>query len=1357
MIALQETSSEDLGFKLSTKPEGIRIFNDTIDFLEGDKNDLNLLSIGNLTGYFACSNMSSIVLDKLSLLETGDVAEGHEIRRIENLTNVSQLTFNCDESELYVVIDGNLKVINMGQYVTSEVGSEIIKEIENIEEKYIQGVKVIHPSPGSPDSVALINNLDELILIDSGVAKALQSGVSSFCWAKNGETIYYGTSSSADVTAVSANGEVLFKILNSAVSDPSEVSLVSIVELESNSKWFAVYDRGEGEPEDHEYQIYIIEKADDHTYEFYESDIAPPFGSVTRFGTYYLLSLSNWSSGQALVFVTSSLATEVSTLFINAEGRIESVTQLNDSDRAQFPINDDTGDDASPIGLGLDLTCLESVITEPCSGIDEAKGTLPKLWCLTHEGTLISWWIFDVHGLKNGKVNLQRALDYLKQEKVGSTKPSDKKEENSINTKLLNSNASATSSSENPGQSINQPLSNTPNDKTGFGASAFGTSKIGSSSSGAAFGSTGFGSTGFGSSSSGSGTGTSTGFGSTGFGSFSKPSESFGSTGFGGSKKSSESGFGSSGFGSSGFDTTGFGSNTSESMDDNKFGNTGFGSSTASSNNFKSAGGFGKYSNNNTSSQNQSSPFSSLGNKESPFAGASRDESPFAKFGKEAQPATENKTESPFAKFGKDTSSENKTESPFAKFEEASSENKTESPFAKFGKEAQPTTENKTESPFAKFGKDTSSENKTESPFAKFGKEAQPTTENKTESRFAKFEEASSENKTESPFAKFEEASSENKTESPFAKFGKDTSSENKTESPFAKFGKDTSSENKTESPFAKFGKEAQPTTENKTESRFAKFEEASSENKTESPFAKFGKDTSSENKTESPFAKFGKEAQPTTENKTESPFAKFSKDTSSENNTESPFAKFGKEAQPTTENKTETPFAKFGKKSDTTFNIIQSSDSSNQSVTSNEETSSETPVEGEAKPESLDLLSPLKNEINENKDKVASHVGNNEEKQGSLFKSLQRNAMGADKQSDSETSSPESSESESSDESDDIAASKPKENVSNLLESMDIKSNNEPSKSGNLHESTTRIDRTENSGISPSSGAKKQDEVDSNQQALTPPSPLEFLTFEGIQGPVKGESNIVSKKIVDVYNETCGYLIIMENNVQRLAKFIDDHNTTVDRPDHKRSLDTPDLWRLASSTDLNSIIGQVKPALSSILKSSHDLDSSLTNLTAKVEESQVQRVKIDKLLSQLSLFNKESNSLVLTKRPLDFHNESLQTSLRQKLRRVKDLENELISKMMPFKARSRTDENILKNLEKVIFQMNESAYDHLKEINSLSVELCDLKLHNESDSEMPKNNHKQQSNQASVKWILSKELKNNSNSSPRLVSLHRK
>lgn len=1164
MTALQETSSEDLGFKLSTKPEGIRLFNDTIDFLEGDKNDLNLLSIGNLTGYFACSNISSIVLDKLSLLETGDVAEGHEIRRIENLTNVSQLTFNCDESKLYAVIDGDLKVIDMSQYETSEVGPEIIKEIENIEAKYIQGVKVIHPSPRSPDSVALINNSGELILIDSGVANTLKSGVSSFCWAKNGETIYYGTSSSADVTAVSANGEVLFKIENSAVSDPAEVSLVGIAELESNSKWFAVYGKGEGEPDDHEYQIYIIEKADDHKYEFYESDIAPPFGSVTRFGTYYLLSLSNWSSGQTLVFVTSSLATEVSTLFINAEGKIESVTQLNDSDRAQFPINDETGDDASPIGLGLDLTCLKSVIPEPCSGIDEAKGTLPKLWCLTHEGTLISWWVFDVHGLKNGKVNLQRVFDYLKQEIVGSFRPSEKKEKNNINTKFLNPNASATSSGENPEQSINQPLSNTPNDKTGFGTSAFGTSKIASSSSGAAFGSTGFGS-----SPSGSGTGTSTGFGSTGFGSFSKPSESFGSTGFGGSKKSSESGFGSSGFGSSSFGTTGFGSSTSGSKNDNKFGTTGFGSSTASSNNFKSAGGFGKYSNNNTNSRNQSSPFSSLGNKESPFTSVDREESPFANFGKEAQSTSENKSESPFDKLGKEAST---------------IESKTESPFVKFDKEAQPTAENKAESPFAKLGKEAST----------------------------------------------------------------------------------------------------------------------------------------SENKTESPFANFDKEAQPATENKTESPFAKFDKP-------------------------------------DATFNITQSSDSSNQSVTSNEETSSETPIEEEIKVETLDFLSPLNNEIIESKDKVAGHVGNYEEKQGSLFKSLQRNAMGADKQSDSETSSPESSESESSDESDDIAASKPKDNVTNLLESMDIKSNNEPSKSGHLHESTTRIDRTDNSGITPSSGAKKQDGVDSNQQTLTPPSPLEFLRFDGIQGPLKNESNIVSKKIVDVYNETCGYLIIMEKNVQRLSKFIDDHDTTVDRPDHKRSLDTPNLWRLASSTDLNHIIDQVKPVLSSVLNSSHDLDSSLTNLTAQVEESQVQRVKIDKLLSQLSLFSKDSNSLVLTKRPLDFHNESLQTSLRQKLRRVKDLENELISKMMPFKARSRADENILRNLEKVIFQMNESAYEHLKEINSLSVELCDLKLHSESDSEIPKNNHKQQSKMASVKWILSKELKNNNNSSPRLVSLQRK
>ncbi|KRZ98353.1 uncharacterized protein AC631_05889, partial [Debaryomyces fabryi] len=608
MTALQETSSEDLGFKLSTKPEGIRIFNDTIDFLEGDKNDLNLLSIGNLTGYFACSNMTSIVLDKLSLFETGEVAEGHELRRIENLTNVSQLTFNSDESKLYVVVDGKLKFIDMGQFEMSQLEPGILKDIKNIEDKYIHNVKAIHPSPGSPDAIGLINNSGELIVIDAGVARILHSGVSSFCWAKNGQTIYYGTPSSADVTAVSTiNGDVQFKIENSAVSDPTEVTLISFIELESNFKWFAVYDRGEGEPEDHEYQIYIIQKTDEQTYEFYETDIAPPFGSVARFGTYYLLSLSNWSPGQTLVFVTSSLATEISTLFMNAEGNIESITQLNDSDRAQFPINDDTGDDASPIGLGLELGCLEYVVPEPCSGIDEAKG-LPRLWCLTHEGTLISWWIFDVHGLKNENVSLERALDHLKEGVViGSTKLANEKE--IINdTKVSNSNYSAKSSGENQEQSINQPSSNLPEDKVSFGSSGFGTSKVGSTSSGAVLGSTGFGSTGFGSSgfgsnSSSTGTSAGSGFGSTGFGSsgFSKVSEPLGSSGFGESKKSSgfgssgfgSSGFGSSGFGSSGFGSSGFGTNISESKNDNNFGNAGFGTNTTSSNGSKAAGGFG--------------------------------------------------------------------------------------------------------------------------------------------------------------------------------------------------------------------------------------------------------------------------------------------------------------------------------------------------------------------------------------------------------------------------------------------------------------------------------------------------------------------------------------------------------------------------------------------------------------------------------------------------------------------------------------------------------------------------------------------------------------------------------------------
>jgi len=360
----------------------------------------------------------------------------------------------------------------------------------------------------------------------------------------------------------------------------------------------------------------------------------------------------------------------------------------------------------------------------------------------------------------------------------------------------------------------------------------------------------------------------------------------------------------------------------------------------------------------------------------------------------------------------------------------------------------------------------------------------------------------------------------------------------------------------------------------------------------------------------------------------------------------------------------------------------------------------------------------------------------------------LRENAEKSDKQSDSETSSPESSE--SSDETDGNITSKPRDNVASLLGSMDIKSSDKPSKSEHLDKSGVTLGNTKNSNITSSHSAKTQEKIDLKYESLTPPSPLEFLIYDGLLGPVKSESNSVSKKIIDIYNETCGYLIIMKHNVKLLSKFIDDHNITIDTSNDKISLETPELWRLSYTANLAPIINQVKPTLSSILKSSNDLDSSLTKLTAKVEEGQVQRIKIDKLLSQLSFFSNESNSLALAKRPLDFQNEALQTSLRQKLRKVKDLENELKSKMMPFKARSRADENILKNLEKVIFQINESAYDHLKEINSLSVKLCDLKLHNESESEIPKHNSKPQRNLAPAKWALS-------NSSPRLVSLERK
>ncbi|RCK64720.1 hypothetical protein Cantr_00466 [Candida viswanathii] len=387
-----------------------------------------------------------------------------------------------------------------------------------------------------------------------------------------------------------------------ALEDVEEFCIVDIFPV-GDKYLFAAYDRIDAELDDHEVRTYLLEESGDE-YTGIDIDIAPAFSSTARTMTTYHANLFHWYQDEDLSLITSSLATDV--------GILETATpqvygQSEDINRAQFPLDEDTGDDCSPIGFAVSLHELSSKVVEPCPGVDDVTGKLPRVYALLHTGHLVSWWIYHKSGLLNDRVSLQKAIEYAsKEQPVAVQKPAEAKP------------------AENPFGST------TAGAFGGFNKPKLGQTSITKSDSESSLGPTLFGS---------SATGTSSGFGSTGF----AAQKQAGSSAFG------SSGFGSSGFGKSSFGQSGFGkSATSGASGFAKFANAKtsiFGDDTKlespSASTPQKESPFGKLA------KNEESPFGSLGKTgESPFG--KLDTAQRAPFGELGKPE-----ESPFAGFGK--------------------------------------------------------------------------------------------------------------------------------------------------------------------------------------------------------------------------------------------------------------------------------------------------------------------------------------------------------------------------------------------------------------------------------------------------------------------------------------------------------------------------------------------------------------------------------------------------------------------------------------------------------------------------------------------------------------------------------
>lgn len=375
-----------------------------------------------------------------------------------------------------------------------------------------------------------------------------------------------------------------------------------------------------------------------------------PYGAIPRIASFYTLLLNQWSTEYPEILISiGSKAIDIDLFFPN-----QTTELLNDSDRATMPMDDDSGDDDTPLGLILDLNSNINV-KQPCKGVDESD-PLPRIIILTNRGQLISWNVWSKNDILNKKTDLPKAKNLLIKNISHSDTSEVKAASNTVPT------PSTTASKNVFGQTSSSIFGQSNNTSNPFGGSSpFGQTKPQSLSSVSTTTSTPVSNT------------PKPAFASTTAQAEPKPNNLFGGSMFGQpTTNSSNSAFGGSSFGSS---MNGFKMNQSKPSTQTST-STPFGASSM----LNQTSGFGKFAQPST----QGNAFSSLGNTNSSLFGnlSAGGAIPFGSLAGNSKPNEETKSSTIFG------SSESKP-SPFGSL--AGNNKTTEETKSIFG-----STENKT-------------------------------------------------------------------------------------------------------------------------------------------------------------------------------------------------------------------------------------------------------------------------------------------------------------------------------------------------------------------------------------------------------------------------------------------------------------------------------------------------------------------------------------------------------------------------------------------------------------------------------------------------------------------------------------
>ncbi|ODV93744.1 hypothetical protein PACTADRAFT_35494 [Pachysolen tannophilus NRRL Y-2460] len=724
MRELEQQTTEDFGFRFIGGIHAVAPFSDE----EIPSFSYNLLAWDNVNGVFAIAGPTELYINSVKNLndylsktfngasdvsDDNDDQDSDEDNNVKNMVSVpggvrlkvdsiTNLIFTSDYSKLLLSIGEKLYYIDNFQQPK-------LNELFFFENE----IDIVKNCPSHGNIITVLDIENHLFILDITIPenkKLLCSDVSAFDWSPKGKQLVVGLKKTGELKTLTPKGDLKKTISKSSELDPIFYP-ISITWLSTND-FFVYFNKSKNHDDAQDTKQVVISSAN-----YIEAfDITPAFSDIPRKATYYPALLHNWSKQFPLVlFLASASSTEISALTPSAQ-----FAQLNDTDRAQLPLNEDTFVDAIPIGFAIDLTNTEKVY-EPCNGVDVCN-PLPRIVVLTHDGQLVFWNVFESHGIKNGDADLKGPLEFVlnnfnaaketlsldfsantdSRQAISSITDNTKNElpnpfasikPNPVfgNSTTASSDATAqnpfSSNTGSPFDTLKTNVNDNNNGKNETKPSAFGSlnsspfSNFKSSNeknNNNSFGSSPFNSLNTNNKNNESQT-KAPAFGSSGLlgSAASNAAPAFGSSGmFGSSNSNSSPAFGSSGtfgktFGNADFGSSAFGMNNNKNQ-------SSFGSSTFGSNNKNS--GFGSFA------KSAESPFASLNNDknsqktDSPLLSSNKtnSESPFASFNNDKN---NQKTDSPFASLNNDKNNQ-KTDSPFASFNNDKNNQKTDSPFA---------------------------------------------------------------------------------------------------------------------------------------------------------------------------------------------------------------------------------------------------------------------------------------------------------------------------------------------------------------------------------------------------------------------------------------------------------------------------------------------------------------------------------------------------------------------------------------------------------------------------------------------------------------------------------------------------